>query len=222
MRTDVYTVTELDRQQQLLLQLKTSLRTSGLLIQELCVCGHPVVTRQQCLLLPEQKLGKTEPSTQAKPVKNTFLRMDLQSPYLSAGPPQKILEVGKRLERDRILHDRKARDNLCGGLQRALWGILAHNQVPQLETTFPVSMRENIEAEGDGQDLRLFHSFEELLLEAHGDYGLRNDYHMNLGQFLEFLQKTQSEHVFRYYLVLKAKVLTPRKLWKASMKGLHN
>jgi len=36
----------------------------------------------------------------------------------------------------------------------------------------------------------LFHSLEELFLEAHSDYSLKNDYHTNLGQFLELLKKT--------------------------------
>ena len=36
----------------------------------------------------------------------------------------------------------------------------------------------------------LFHSLEELFFEAHSDYSLKNDYHMNLGQFLELLKKT--------------------------------
>ena len=36
----------------------------------------------------------------------------------------------------------------------------------------------------------LFHSLEELFLKAHSDYSLKNDYHTNLGQFLELLKKT--------------------------------
>ncbi|KAG9493695.1 RWD domain-containing protein 2A [Eleutherodactylus coqui] len=53
--------------------------------------------------------------------------------------------------------------------------------------------------------LRLFQSFEELIFEAHGDYGLRNDYHMDLGQFFEFLRKHQSEHIFQILFGIEAK-----------------
>ena len=59
----------------------------------------------------------------------------------------------------------------------------------------------------------LFHSLEELFLEAHSDYSLKNDYHTNLGQFLELLKKNTLVSMFsRYYLVSKAKLLTPTKL----------
>ncbi|XP_028653688.1 RWD domain-containing protein 2A-like [Erpetoichthys calabaricus] len=46
------------------------------------------------------------------------------------------------------------------------------------------------------EECRVFKAFEELIFEAHGDYGLRNDYHMDLGQFLEYLKEHKSEHVF--------------------------
>lgn len=40
---------------------------------------------------------------------------------------------------------------------------------------------ESMEIEGNGEDLRFFYFFEELFFEVYGDYGLRNDYYMNLG-----------------------------------------
>ncbi|XP_044147909.1 RWD domain-containing protein 2A [Bufo gargarizans] len=53
--------------------------------------------------------------------------------------------------------------------------------------------------------LRLFQAFEELTFEAHGDYGLRNDYHMDLGQFFEYLRKHQSEHIFQILFGIEGK-----------------
>ncbi|NWR67913.1 RWD2A protein, partial [Bucorvus abyssinicus] len=65
---------------------------------------------------------------------------------------------------------------------------------------------EIIETEGSIDNLRLFHTFEDLQFQAHGDYGLRNDYHMDLGQFLEFLKQHQSEHIFQILFGVKGKI----------------
>lgn len=65
---------------------------------------------------------------------------------------------------------------------------------------------ENIETEGSVNDLRLFHAFEDLQFQAHGDYGLRNDYHMDLGQFLEFLKQHQSGHIFQILFDVEGKL----------------
>ncbi|XP_010194847.1 RWD domain-containing protein 2A isoform X2 [Colius striatus] len=65
---------------------------------------------------------------------------------------------------------------------------------------------ENVEAEGSVDNLRLFRAFEDLQFQAHGDYGLRNDYHMDLGQFLEFLKQHQSGHVFQILFGVEGKV----------------
>lgn len=56
---------------------------------------------------------------------------------------------------------------------------------------------ETVEATGTIDNLRIFVSFEELIFTAHGDYGLRNDYHMDLGQFFDYLKQHQSEHIFQ-------------------------
>ncbi|XP_051469345.1 RWD domain-containing protein 2A [Apus apus] len=65
---------------------------------------------------------------------------------------------------------------------------------------------ENIETEGSINNLRLFHGFEDLQFQAHGDYGLRNDYHMDLGQFLEFLKQHQSGHIFQILFGVEGKL----------------
>ncbi|NXW57942.1 RWD2A protein, partial [Eurystomus gularis] len=65
---------------------------------------------------------------------------------------------------------------------------------------------ESIKTEGSVDNLRLFHDFEDLQFRAHGDYGLRNDYHMDLGQFLEFLKQHQSGHIFQILFGVKGKL----------------
>ncbi|NXN34908.1 RWD2A protein, partial [Rhinoptilus africanus] len=65
---------------------------------------------------------------------------------------------------------------------------------------------ENIETEKGIDTLRLFHAFEDLQFQAHGDYGLRNDYHMDLGQFLEFLKQHQSGHIFQILFGVEGKL----------------
>ncbi|XP_072711483.1 RWD domain-containing protein 2A isoform X2 [Ciconia boyciana] len=65
---------------------------------------------------------------------------------------------------------------------------------------------ENLETEGSIDNLRLFRAFEDLQFQAHGDYGLRNDYHMDLGQFLEFLQQHQSGHIFQILFGVEGKL----------------
>ena len=55
------------------------------------------------------------------------------------------------------------------------------------------------------QEFRLFCQFEELAFDAHGDYGLRNDYHMNLGQFRCYLEQHKCEYVFQIFFGLEGK-----------------
>ncbi|XP_006009574.1 RWD domain-containing protein 2A [Latimeria chalumnae] len=64
---------------------------------------------------------------------------------------------------------------------------------------------EMLEIAGGVDEHRLFQTFEELMFEAHGDYGLRNDYHMDLGQFLEFLKQHKCEHVFQILFGVEGK-----------------
>ncbi|KAM9316610.1 RWD domain-containing protein 2A [Gastrophryne carolinensis] len=64
---------------------------------------------------------------------------------------------------------------------------------------------ESMEVTGTLDSLRLFPSFDELIFAAHGDYGLRNDYHMDLGQFFEFLKHHQSEHIFQILFGIEGK-----------------
>ena len=55
------------------------------------------------------------------------------------------------------------------------------------------------------QQFRIFETFEELAFEAHGDYGLRNDYHMDLGQFRKYLISCNCEFMFQIFFGLEGK-----------------
>ena len=61
------------------------------------------------------------------------------------------------------------------------------------------------DAEEALRTFRLFSSFEELAFEAHGDYGLRNDYHMDLGQFRQYLEKHGCQQIFTILFGLDGK-----------------
>lgn len=52
---------------------------------------------------------------------------------------------------------------------------------------------------------RIFEIFEELAFEAHGDYGLRNDYHMDLGQFKRYLESHNCDYMFQIFFGLEGK-----------------
>uniref|UniRef100_F6YAC7 RWD domain containing 2A n=1 Tax=Equus caballus TaxID=9796 RepID=F6YAC7_HORSE len=173
---------ELDRQQQLLLNKGLTSYIETFDPGELCVCAAIQWLQDNSAPYFLNRKLAYEPSAQAKPVKNTFLRMWIYSHHIyQQDLRKKILDVGKRL------------DEFWHTIRYPNWKHISCKHAESMET------------EGNGEDLRLFHSFEELLLEAHGDYGLRNDYHMNLGQFLEFLRKHKSEHVFQILFGIESK-----------------
>ena len=196
---------ELDRQQQLLLNKGLTSYIGTFDPGELCVCAAIQWLQDNSTSYFLNRKLVDEPSTQAKPVKNTFLRMWIYSHHIyQQDLRKKILEVGKRLDVTGFCMTGKPGIICVEGFKEhceEFWHTIRYPSWKHISCKHA----ESIETEGDGQDLRLFHSFEELLLEAHGDYGLRNDYHMNLGQFLEFLKKHKSEHVFQILFGIESK-----------------
>ncbi|XP_066299233.1 RWD domain-containing protein 2A-like [Branchiostoma lanceolatum] len=67
--------------------------------------------------------------------------------------------------------------------------------------------REDAECKDKNEEasFRLFTMFEELTFEAHGDYGLRNDYHMDLGRFLEYLKEHKCDYMFSIFFGVEGK-----------------
>ncbi|XP_047415548.1 RWD domain-containing protein 2A isoform X3 [Sciurus carolinensis] len=196
---------ELDRQQQLLLNKGLTSYIGTFDPGELCVCAAIQWLQDNSASYFLNRKLVYEPSTQAKPVKNTFLRMWIYSHHIyHQDLRKKILEVGKRLDVTGFCMTGKPGIICVEGFKEhceEFWHTIRYPNWKHISCKHAESM----ETEGNGEDLRLFHSFEELLLEAHGDYGLRNDYHMNLGQFLEFLKKHKSEHVFQILFGIESK-----------------
>ncbi|XP_037698882.1 RWD domain-containing protein 2A isoform X2 [Choloepus didactylus] len=196
---------ELDRQQQLLLNKSLTSYIETFDPGELCVCAAIQWLQDNSASYFLNRKLIYEPSTQAKPVKNTFLRMWIYSHHIyQQDLRKKILEVGKRLDVTGFCMTGKPGIICVEGFKEhceEFWHTIRYPNWKHISCKHA----ESIETEGNGEDLRLFHSFEELPLEAHGDYGLRNDYHMNLGQFLEFLKKHKSEHVFQILFGIESK-----------------
>ena len=55
-------------------------------------------------------------------------------------------------------------------------------------------------------DKRIFQTFEEISFEAHGDYGLRKDVHMDLGAFYQYLKEHKSEGIFQLLFGVEGRV----------------
>lgn len=196
---------DLDRQQQLLLNNGLTSYIGTFDPGELCVCAAIQWLQENSASYFLNRKLEHEPSAQAKPVKNTFLRMWIYSHHIyQQDLRKKILEVGKRLDVTGFCMTGKPGIICVEGFKEhceEFWHTIRYPSWKHISCKHTESM----ETEGNGRNLRLFHSFEELLLEAHGDYGLRNDYHMNLGQFLEFLKKHKSEHVFQILFGIESK-----------------
>ncbi|XP_053458274.1 RWD domain-containing protein 2A isoform X1 [Nycticebus coucang] len=196
---------ELDRHQQLLLNKGLTSYIGTFDPGELCVCAAIQWLQDNCGSYFLSRKLAYEPSAQAKPVKSTFLRMWIYSHHIyQQDLRKKILEVGKRLDVTGFCMTGKPGIICVEGLKgqcEEFWHTIRYPNWKHISCKHA----ESVDTEGDGRNLRLFHAFEELLLEAHGDYGLRNDYHMNLGQFLEFLKKHKSEHVFQILFGIESK-----------------
>lgn len=196
---------ELDRQQQLLLNRGLTSYIGTFDPGELCVCAAIQWLQDNSASYFLNRKLAYEPSAQAKPVKNVFLRMWIYSHHIyQQDLRKKILDAGKRLDVTGFCMTGKPGIICVEGFKdqcEEFWHTIRYPNWKHISCKHA----ESIETEGNGENLRLFHSFEELLLEAHGDYGLRNDYHMNLGQFLEFLKKYKSEHVFQILFGIESK-----------------
>ncbi|XP_042527074.1 RWD domain-containing protein 2A [Dipodomys spectabilis] len=196
---------QLDRAQQLLLNDDLTSYLGAFDPGELCVCAAVQWLRDHGAAYFLRPKPESAPSPRAKPVKNTFLRMWIYSHHIyQQDLRKKILEAGKRLDVTGFCMTGKPGIICVEGFKEGceeFWRTIRYPSWRHISCKHA----ESVETEGDGHDLRLFHSFGELLLEAHGDYGLRKDYHMDLGRFLEFLKKHKSEHVFQILFGIESK-----------------
>ncbi|XP_015680108.1 RWD domain-containing protein 2A isoform X2 [Protobothrops mucrosquamatus] len=194
----------LDRQQQLQLNKDLTSYIASLEPGELCICAA-VRWLQDSSTFEVQNSEVCERTTRKDIAKAQFKRMWIYSHHIYRQElRKKIFEYAKKLNLTGFCLTGKPGVICVEGTKEnceEFWRIIRypnwkHISCKHLETG---------ETEGNGETFRLFQTFEDLQFQAHGDYGLRNDYHMDLGQFLEFLKVHQSEHIFQILFGVEGK-----------------
>ncbi|NP_001106449.1 RWD domain-containing protein 2A [Xenopus tropicalis] len=195
----------LDRQQQNFLNKELVSYIHSLDRGELCISIAAQWLQDNISTYIQNSKQNDEPECEIKEATYTFHRMWIYSHHIYRQElRKKILDYAKRL-------------NLTGFCLTGKPGVICIEGVKEQCEEFWRDIRypnwkhisckhsESKEVTGKIDDLRLFNSFEELALTAHGDYGLRNDYHMDLGQFLEYLKQHKSEHIFHILFGVEGK-----------------
>ncbi|NXL86723.1 RWD2A protein, partial [Alectura lathami] len=195
----------LHRQQQLQLNAQLTSHISSLESGELCVCEAVRWVKENSPPYVENSKVSSGGAAKEAGVKETFQRMWIYSHHIYRQElRKKIFECAKKLKltgfcltgKPGVICVEGIREN-CEEFWRAIrypnWKHISCKHV------------ESAEAEGSVDNFRLFDAFEDLQFQAHGDYGLRNDYHMDLGQFLEFLKQHQSGHIFQILFGVEGK-----------------
>ncbi|XP_075454045.1 RWD domain-containing protein 2A isoform X2 [Ascaphus truei] len=195
----------LDRQQQKLLNKFLASQISSLDRGELCITSAVQWLQDNITSYIQSAKQHVEPESDMKECVTTFHRMWIYSHHIYRQElRKKIVDYAKRL-------------NLTGFCLSGKPGVICvEGEKEQCEEfwhdiRYPkwkhISCKhtESKEVTGKIDGMRLFHSFEEVMFAAHGDYGLRNDYHMDLGQFFEYLKQHQSEHIFQILFGIEGK-----------------
>ncbi|NXI45322.1 RWD2A protein, partial [Galbula dea] len=196
----------LHRQHQLELNTGLTSHISSLESGEMCLHEAVQWVKDKSLPYLEKSKVSSESASQAAVARGTLRRMWIYSHHIYRQElRKKIFDSAKKL-------------NLTGFCLTGKPGVICVEGLPENCEEFWHVIRypnwkhisckhvENTEAEGSVDSLRLFPAFEDLQFQAHGDYGLRNDYHMDLGQFLEFLKQHRSGHIFQILFGVKDKL----------------
>ncbi|XP_068004842.1 RWD domain-containing protein 2A [Melanerpes formicivorus] len=195
----------LHRQQQLQLNTGLTSHISSLDSGELCLCEAVQWVKDNSLPYLENSKVSSESASEGVIVKETLHRMWIYSHHIYRQElRKKIFDSAKKLNLTGFCLTGKPGVICVEGLQESceeFWRVIRYPNWKHISCKHV----ENIETEGSIDELRLFHAFEDLQFEAHGDYGLRNDYHMDLGQFLQFLKQHQSGHIFQILFGVKDK-----------------
>ncbi|XP_009907550.2 RWD domain-containing protein 2A [Dryobates pubescens] len=195
----------LHRQQQLQLNTGLTSHISSLDSGELCLCEAVQWVKDNSLPYLENSKVSSESASEGVLVKETLHRMWIYSHHIYRQElRKKIFDSAKQLNLTGFCLTGKPGVICVEGLQESceeFWRVIRYPNWKHISCKHV----ENIETEGSIDELRLFHAFEDLQFEAHGDYGLRNDYHMDLGQFLQFLKQHQSGHIFQILFGVKDK-----------------
>ncbi|NXN14157.1 RWD2A protein, partial [Indicator maculatus] len=195
----------LHRQQQLQLNTGLTSHISSLDSGELCLCEAVQWVKDNSLPYLENSKVSSESALEAVIVKAALHRMWIYSHHIYRQElRKKIFDSAKKLNLTGFCLTGKPGVICVEGLQEnceEFWRVIRYPNWKHISCKHV----ENIETEGSVDELRLFRAFEDLQFEAHGDYGLRNDYHMDLGQFLQFLKEHQSGHIFQILFGVKDK-----------------
>ncbi|NXP77918.1 RWD2A protein, partial [Ramphastos sulfuratus] len=195
----------LHRQQQLQLNTGLTSHISSLDPGELCLFEAVQWVKDNSLPYLESSRVPSERAPEEVRVKAALHRLWIYSHHIYRQElRRKIFDSAKKLDLTGFCLTGKPGVICVEGLQEnceEFWRVIRYPNWKHISCKHV----ESIEAEGSLDELRLFHAFEDLQFQAHGDYGLRNDYHMDLGQFLEFLKQHQSGHIFQILFGVKDK-----------------
>ncbi|NXL48868.1 RWD2A protein, partial [Podilymbus podiceps] len=196
----------LHRQQQLELNTRLTSHISSLDLGEVCVYEAVQWVEENSLPYLENSEMSSERASKEVVVKETLHRMWIYSHHIYRQElRKKIFDCAKKLNLTGFCLTGKPGVICVEGLREnceEFWHAIRYPNWKHISCKHV----ENVETEGSVDNLRLFHAFEDLQFQAHGDYGLRNDYHMDLGQFLEFLKQHQSGHIFQILFGVEGKL----------------
>ncbi|XP_010155008.1 PREDICTED: RWD domain-containing protein 2A [Eurypyga helias] len=196
----------LHRQQQLQLNTGLASHIRSLDSGDLCLYEAVQWVKENSLPYLEASKISSESASQEVVVKETLHRMWIYSHHIYRQElRKKIFDCAKKLNLTGFCLTGKPGVICVEGLREnceEFWRVIRYPNWKHISCKHV----ENIETEGSMDSLRLFCGFEDLQFQAHGDYGLRNDYHMDLGQFLEFLKQHQSGHIFEILFGVRGKL----------------
>ncbi|XP_419861.2 RWD domain-containing protein 2A [Gallus gallus] len=196
----------LHRQQQLQLNTRLTSHISSLDSGELCICEAVQWLKENSLPYLENSKVSAEGVSKETATKETIQRMWIYSHHIYRQElRKKIFECAKKLNLTGFCLTGKPGVICVEGIREnceEFWRVIRYPNWKHISCKHV----ETVEAEGSSDHLRLFRAFEDLQFQAHGDYGLRNDYHMDLGQFLEFLKQHQSGHIFQILFGVEGKL----------------
>ncbi|KAM6324431.1 RWD domain-containing protein 2A isoform 2-T2 [Aegotheles albertisi] len=196
----------LHRQQQLQLNTGLASHFSSLDSGELCIYEAVQWVKDNCLPYLEKSKISSESVSKEVLVKETLHRMWIYSHHIYRPElRKKIFDCAKKLSLTGFCLTGKPGVICVEGHREdceEFWCAIRYPNWKHISCKHV----ENIETDGSIDSLRLFNAFEDLQFQAHGDYGLRNDYHMDLGHFLKFLKQHQSGHIFQILFGVEGKL----------------
>ncbi|XP_014813995.1 PREDICTED: RWD domain-containing protein 2A [Calidris pugnax] len=197
----------LHRQQQLQLNTALASHISSLPPGEVCVYEAVQWVKDNTLpYLEDNKISLESATKEVVEVKETLRRMWIYSHHIYRQElRKKIFDSAKKLNLTGFCLTGKPGVICVEGLREnceEFWRVIRYPNWKHISCKH----MENVETDRGIDNLRLFGAFEDLQFQAHGDYGLRNDYHMDLGQFLEFLKQHQSGHIFQILFGVEGKL----------------